>query len=181
MGQPAKPRGLCRPPSPGPARRHPDGGTGDQVSPTRKRKPEPAWFEDTCRQGPCRLAPSQQTLGPAPPQDAWLLLQSQQGEGRQTDHPRPLCPPESSLGRRSGLSTWEEAPVILEVLRGQSGPWKRDQALRHGAGEGTDVHTGGLQVWAGGQRLPLNPHQEPGRWHHTPKAILAGYQNYQIF
>ena len=76
---PAKPLGLCRPPSPNPARRHPDGGTGDQVSTTRKRKPEPAWFENTGSQGPCRLAPSQQTLGPALPQGAWLLLQSQQG------------------------------------------------------------------------------------------------------
>lgn len=71
--------------------------------------------------------------------------------------------------------------MILEGLRGQSRPWKQDQALRHGVGEETDVHTVGLQVWAGGQRLPLKGHQEPGRWHRTPKAILAGYQNYQIF
>lgn len=113
--------GLCRPLSPNPARHHTDGGTRDQVSPTRKRKWEPAWAEDMCRQGPCRRVPSQQALGPpALPQDAWLLLKSQQGEGRHKDY--PLCPPESLLGLRSGPSMWEEASVILEDLRGQSGP-----------------------------------------------------------
>lgn len=86
--------GLCRPLSPNPARHHTDGGTGDQVSPTRKRKRELAWAEDMCRQGPYRRAPSQQALGPlALPQDAWLLLRSQQGEGRHTDYPSALWSP----------------------------------------------------------------------------------------
>ena len=137
----------------------------------QKEEAEPTWAEDILG----AVQTGALTAGPRPPGPApgCVAAAAKPAGGGEAHRPSPLP---SGILTRAALRAFYVGRSLCDPGGFEGPEWALEtRSSTKTWGEGTDAHTGGLQVWAGGQRLPLNPHQAPGRWHHTPNIILAGF------